>query len=234
MSALSKVHGQGRLGKRFQRGRLQSLTLELARIVIDEAHCCSQMGHDFRPDYKKLSALKQFFPNTPILAVTATLSGKVKDDVLKILQLGKTTPGRSASPYGTVFFSSPLFRPNLFYKVVPKPSNAKKAVQQMADYIVDNHLGENGIVYCLSKKDSADLARGLQDASGGRIKTGVYNADIGDAAKEQIHRQWREGKIHCVCATIAFGLGIDNPNTRYVLHHSLSKSERTTEIVARR
>lgn len=183
------------------------------------------MGHDFRPDYKKLSLLKGYFPQTPILAVTATLSEKVKDDVLKILQMGSTTPGRSAAPHGTVFFSSPLFRPNLFYKVLPKPSNAKKALQQITDYIVEKHLGQNGIVYCLSKKDSSDVALGLEELSKGRIRTGVYNADVGDAEKEQIHREWREGRIHCVCATIAFGLGIDNPNTRYVLHHSLSKSK---------
>ncbi|KAK8846868.1 hypothetical protein IAR55_005958 [Kwoniella newhampshirensis] len=188
----------------------------LRRFVIDEAHCCSQLGHDFRPDYKKLSMLKTLFPRVPIQAVTATLSAKTLPDLLKILRLGPITDGRSAKTTETVFFSAPLFRPNLHYKVISKPSNAKAAIAEMGRWIQAHHDGESGIVYCLSKKDAETVAEELREWSGGGIKTGVYHAGIDDNAKERIHVRWREGKINCICATIAFGLGIDKGDVRYM------------------
>nr|XP_031858167.1 uncharacterized protein CI109_006409 [Kwoniella shandongensis]KAA5525239.1 hypothetical protein CI109_006409 [Kwoniella shandongensis] len=191
---------------------------------LHEAHCCSQLGHDFRPDYKKLSMLKTLFPRVPIQAVTATLSSKTLPDLLKILRLGDITDGRNAKTTGTVFFSAPLFRPNLHYKVLPKPSNAKAAIAEMGKWILEHHDGESGIIYCLSKKDAETVAEELREWSNSGIKTGVYHAGIDDNAKERIHVRWREGKINCICATIAFGLGIDKGDVRYVAHHSMSKS----------
>ncbi|OWZ78617.1 ATP-dependent DNA helicase [Cryptococcus neoformans Bt85] len=205
------------LEKMNQSGRLR-------RFVIDEAHCCSQLGHDFRPDYKKLSMLKTLFPRVPIQAVTATLSSKTLPDLLKILRLGPITDGRSSKTTGTVFFSSPLFRPNLHYKVLPKASNAKTAIAEMGKWIQEKHPGESGIVYCLSKKDAETVAEELREWSNGTIRTGVYHAGIDDNEKETIHVRWREGKVNCICATIAFGLGIDKGDVRYVIHHSMSKS----------
>ncbi|WVO25108.1 uncharacterized protein IAS62_006494 [Cryptococcus decagattii] len=189
---------------------------QLRRFVIDEAHCCSQLGHDFRPDYKKLSMLKTLFPRVPIQAVTATLSSKTLPDLLKILRLGPITDGRSSKTTGTVFFSSPLFRPNLHYKVLPKAPNAKTAIAEMGKWIQDKHPGESGIVYCLSKKDAETVAEELREWSNGDIKTGVYHAGIDDTEKEIIHVRWREGKVNCICATIAFGLGIDKGDVRYM------------------
>ncbi|TYJ53273.1 hypothetical protein B9479_006087 [Cryptococcus floricola] len=205
------------LDKMNQSGRLK-------RFVIDEAHCCSQLGHDFRPDYKQLSMLKTLFPRVPIQAVTATLSSKTLPDLLKILQLPPITDGRSAKSSGTIFFSAPLFRPNLHYKVIPKPSNAKGGIAAIGAWIQEHHPGQSGIVYCLSKKDAENVSDDLRQWSNGGVKTGVYHAGIDDHQKERIHLDWRRGKINCICATIAFGLGIDKGDVRYVIHHSLSKS----------
>ncbi|KAL4073701.1 ATP-dependent DNA helicase [Scleroderma citrinum] len=198
----------------------------LARIVIDEAHCVSQLGHDFRPDYKQLSVLRQFFPHIPILALSATCPPKVLQDVLKILRMKAVVDGTDAPREGTVYFSAPLYRKNLHYSVLPKPSSAKDAIISMVDYILNNHKNESGIVYCLTKKDAESVAESLQRWSNSRIKTGVYHADIADVQKEQLHRQWREGSVQVVCATIggffSFGLGIDKGNVRFVLHHTKS------------
>ncbi|CAE7231975.1 unnamed protein product [Rhizoctonia solani] len=213
----------------------------LARIVIDEAHCVSQLGHDFRPDYKKLSILRQLFPNVPITALSATCPPKVLKDLLMTLRMRQVTDGNStyvsfatwtkstdisldANASDTVYFSAPLYRKNLHYSVLPKPAAAAAAIQVMADYITQNHAGHSGIVYCLSKKDTETVAEGLSSCSKGAIRTGVYHADIGDHEKESLHIRWRNGEVQVVCATIAFGLGIDKSNVRFVLHHSMSKS----------
>ncbi|KIJ63080.1 hypothetical protein HYDPIDRAFT_176149 [Hydnomerulius pinastri MD-312] len=195
---------------------------KLARIVIDEAHCVSQLGHDFRPDYKKLSALRQFFPHVPILALSATCPPKVLQDILKILHMKPVVDGKAAAREGTIYFSAPLYRKNLHYSVLPKPSSAKDVISAMSEYILQNHKNNSGIVYCLTKKDAETVAENLQAVSNGRIRTGVYHADIADAQKEGLHRQWRQGSVQVVCATIAFGLGIDKGNVRFVLHHTKS------------
>lgn len=195
----------------------------LARIVIDEAHCVSQLGHDFRPDYQKLSILRQLFPNVPILALSATCPPNVLKDLLKVLKMDACVDGNNAPAKGTVYFSSPLYRENLHYKVVPKPASSAAVIETMCNYILENHKDETGIVYCLSKKDAETVAAGLVETSNGKIKTGVYHADIPDARKEELHRRWRKGEVKVVCATIAFGLGIDKGDVRFILHHSMSK-----------
>ncbi|KAF8316779.1 ATP-dependent DNA helicase [Clavulina sp. PMI_390] len=197
---------------------------KLARIVLDEAHCVSQLGHDFRPDYKKLSVLKQFFPYVPILALSATCPPKVLADLLKVLRLKPVVDGNAANTSGTVYFSAPLYRKNLHYSVVPKPASGPAVIKAMAEYITQHHPNDSGIVYCLSKKDTETVAQGLLDISEGKIRAGVYHADVNDAQKERLHVKWRTGDIQVVCATIAFGLGIDKSNVRFVLHHSMSKS----------
>ncbi|KAG1731628.1 P-loop containing nucleoside triphosphate hydrolase protein [Suillus paluster] len=194
---------------------------KLARIIIDEAHCASQMGHDFRPDYKKLSVLRQFFPHVPILALSATCPPRVLQDILKILKMKPVVDGKAAPQDGTVYFSAPLYRKNLHYTVLPKPSSAKEVIATMSNYILQNHRDDSGIIYCLAKKDAESVAESIQAVSNGRIKTGVYHANIEDGQKERLHTQWREGKVQVVCATIAFGLGIDKGNVRFVLHHTV-------------
>ncbi|GLB39373.1 putative ATP-dependent DNA helicase [Lyophyllum shimeji] len=197
---------------------------QLARIVIDEAHCVSQLGHDFRPDYQQLHRLRRLFPRVPIMALSATCPPKVLEDLIKTLGLKAVVDGNNADTQGTVYFTAPLYRKNLHYTIVPKPAKGADVVQAMADYIIQHHPDDSGIVYCLSKKDAENVAESLQKLSGNKIKTGVYHADRHDRQKEDLHIAWRRGTVKVVCATIAFGLGIDKGDVRFVLHHSLSKS----------
>ncbi|KAF8488965.1 P-loop containing nucleoside triphosphate hydrolase protein [Russula emetica] len=200
---------------------------KLARIVIDEAHCVSTQGHDYRPDYRELSKLKLLYPNVPILALSATCPPDVLRDLIAVLRLPPPTDGRAAAPHGTVKFTSPLYRKNLHYKVVSKPSSAAQVVKDMVKYILENHRDETGIIYCLSRADSERLANDLDTKSWGQIKTGVYHAAINDKAKEELHDSWHSGKVKVICATVAFGLGIDKKDVRFVIHHSVSKSVET-------
>uniref|UniRef100_D8QE93 ATP-dependent DNA helicase n=1 Tax=Schizophyllum commune (strain H4-8 / FGSC 9210) TaxID=578458 RepID=D8QE93_SCHCM len=192
----------------------------LARIVIDEAHCVSQMGHDFRPDYEKLHVLRSLFPNVPIIALSATCPPQVLKDLTKTLQLKPVINHTKNRDDGTVYFSSPLYRANLHYAVVPKPASADALLDLMKDFILSHHPGASGIIYCRSKQEAESVAEGLRKKSEGRIRTGVYHADKPDNEKENLHVQWRSGRIQVVCATIAFGLGIDKGDVRFVLHHS--------------
>lgn len=196
----------------------------LARIVIDEAHCCSNQGHDFRPDYRKLSVLRKLFPDTRTTCLTATCSPSVLQDVLKILGMPGTTDPTNAQPGKTVFFTAPLHRPNLMYKVVPRPAGTSATFQAICDWILEHHPKDTGIIYCLSKKDTETMASTLRELSEGRIRTDCYHADVDDYEKHSVHVRWREGKIRVVCATIAFGMGIDKPDVRFVLHSGISKS----------
>ncbi|KAI0360318.1 ATP-dependent DNA helicase [Trametes cingulata] len=193
---------------------------KLARFVIDEAHCVSQQGHDFRPDYQKLSALRQIFPKVPILALSATCPPAVLRDLLKTLRMPAPVSGTAATTEGTVLFTAPLYRKNLHYAVVPKPSTGQDSIDAMRDYILARHRNDTGIIYCLSRKDAEFVAKALYEGSERKILTGVYHAEIPDANKEALHTQWRDGKIKVVCATIAFGLGIDKGDVRFVLHHT--------------
>lgn len=111
---------------------------------------------------------------------------------------------------------------NLHYKVVSKPSAKSDTIKAIADYILQHHKDDTGIIYCLSRKEAQEVADDLANITNGQIKTGVYHAEVGDSAKERLHIQWREGKVKVVCATIAFGLGIDKGDVRFVIHHSVS------------
>jgi ATP-dependent DNA helicase Q1 len=96
-------------------------------------------------------------------------------------------------------------------------------IKEMVSYILEHHKGCSGIVYCLSKKDTETVATGLEEMSNGAIKTGVYHSEVGDSAKETLHQRWRKGKVDVVCATIAFGMGIDKGDVRFVIHHSVRR-----------
>lgn len=196
----------------------------LSRIVIDEAHCCSQMGHDFRPDYKKLSILRKIYPGVPFLCLSATLAPRVLEDVKLILGLPAIVDPASSPPDGTVYFTAPLHRPNLHYSVVSRPNATKDANHAITEFILQKHMGQSGIVYTLSRADTQRMADALVELSGGKIKAAVYHADLDDAVKASIHQQWRHGGIQVVVATIAFGMGIDKGDVRFVLHASLGKS----------
>ncbi|KAF9556796.1 ATP-dependent DNA helicase [Agrocybe pediades] len=197
---------------------------KLARVVIDEAHCVSQLGHDFRQDYRELHILRKIYPRVPIMALSATCGPEVLKDLLRILQMSVPVDGNNAPSKGTVYFSSPLYRKNLHYRVLPKPDNSAGHLLEMKNYILEHHPNDSGIIYCFTKKDTATVAEKLKEMSNGRIKTGIYNASITDDEKMRLHVDWREGRVKVVCATIAFGLGIDKGDVRFVLHHSIPKS----------
>ncbi|XP_022863339.1 ATP-dependent DNA helicase Q-like 4A [Olea europaea var. sylvestris] len=179
----------------------------LARIVIDEAHCVSQWGHDFRPDYKGLGILKQKFPTIPVLALTATATISVKEDVVQALGL-----------VNCIVFRQSFNRPNLRYSVVPK---TKKCVEDIDKFIKDNHFDECGIIYCLSRMDCEKVAEKLQEYG---HKAAFYHGSMDSAQRTTIQKQWSKDEINIICATIAFGMGINKPDVRFVIHHSLPKS----------
>ncbi|XP_012944528.2 ATP-dependent DNA helicase Q1 [Aplysia californica] len=182
----------------------------LARLVIDEVHCCSQWGHDFRPDYKFLGIMKRQFPETPILGLTATATTKVLEDVKTILNI----------PHALLFRAS-FNRPNLFYQVLPKPSSQKETMEKILLLISTRFRGMSGIVYCFSRKDSEEVTSDLMSHG---IKAGCYHGDIDAKSRSRVHRMWLSGEIQVVVATVAFGMGIDKPDVRFVIHHSISKS----------
>jgi ATP-dependent DNA helicase Q1 len=183
---------------------------KLERIAIDEVHCCSILGHDFRPDYKYLGTLKTLFPNTPIIGVTATASRKVLLDVQKILNIR-----------GCLIFNSPFNRPNLFYGVLEKPSETEAVYDLLADLLKNRYAGQSGIIYTFSIKDTETLTSELLQRD---CKVRPYHASLEPSQRTSVYQKWMNNEVQAVVATIAFGLGIDKPDCRFVIHHTLSKS----------
>uniref|UniRef100_A0A1A7XSC7 RecQ-like DNA helicase BLM n=2 Tax=Iconisemion striatum TaxID=60296 RepID=A0A1A7XSC7_9TELE len=181
----------------------------LARFVIDEAHCVSQWGHDFRPDYKKLHELRQKFPKVPMMALTATATPRVQKDILS--QLNMTRP---------LVFTMSFNRVNLKYAVLPK--KPKKVDEDCISWIKKHYPRDSGIVYCLSRNDCDAMAESLQRAG---ILALSYHAGLRDGEREHVQSKWiNQDGCQVICATIAFGMGIDKPDVRYVIHASLPKS----------
>lgn len=198
MSKLEKCHHAGRL----------------SLIAIDEAHCCSQWGHDFRPDYKNLGILKTQFPSVPVIALTATATKKVQADLVEMLRIPRY-----------IKFVSTVNRPNLFYMVREKSSVAKIVIDEIAEFIRNSYPNkESGIVYCFSRKECEQVAKELRDRG---IFADHYHADMDATARESVHVRWSANKLQIIVGTVAFGMGINKPDVRFVIHHSLSKSMET-------
>ena len=198
----------GKLEKIYARGGL-------ARIVIDEAHCCATMGHDFRPDYQKLFILRRQFPKAPILAVTATATYQAQHEVRRVL-LGESS---ITEDWKVVRLS--FNRPNLFYSVVEKPEKGAQADALVAEIISEQFAGQSGIVYVFARREAEALSEFLCSKG---IKAAAYHAYISDGAKSNIHQGWKSGRLDVIVATSAFGMGIDKTDVRFVLHHSLPKN----------
>ncbi|RID44756.1 hypothetical protein BRARA_I01528 [Brassica rapa] len=179
----------------------------LARFVIDEAHCVSQWGHDFRPDYQGLGILKKKFPKIPMLALTATATASVKEDVVQALGL-----------VNTVVFRQSFNRPNLWYSVVPKTN---KCLEDIDQFIKKNHFDECGIIYCLSKMDCEKVTETLRKFG---HKAAFYHGSMDPGKRAFVQKKWSKDEINIICATVAFGMGINKPDVRFVIHHSLPKS----------
>jgi ATP-dependent DNA helicase RecQ len=179
---------------------------KIALFAIDEAHCVSQWGHDFRPEYIKLSVLHEQFPDVPRIALTATADPQTRAEIVHRLQLGDAMQ-----------FVSSFDRPNIRYQIVEKANGRK----QLLDFITTEHGGDCGIVYCLSRKKVEETAEFLNENG---IRAMAYHAGM-DYAKRAANqaRFLREENI-VMCATIAFGMGIDKPDVRFVCHLDLPKS----------
>jgi len=174
-------------------------------IAVDEAHCISEWGHNFRPEYRQLSALKQHFPSVPIIALTATAIPAVREDICTQLQLSDVHE-----------YIGSFNRPNLYYQVVPKD----KPVEFILDYI-EQHRDDSGIIYCLSRKETENLAEALVEHG---YMACAYHAGLPDEYRKKVQEVFIKDDVHIICATVAFGMGIDKPDVRYVIHHDLPKS----------
>jgi bloom syndrome protein len=186
---------------------------KLARIVIDEAHCVSQWGHDFRPDYVALGQVRERYPNVPLMALTATATENVKVDVMHNLGMGKCP-----------IFAQSFNRPNLNYEVRSKKGKgkAKEILQDIADLVKKKYKNQSGIIYTLSRKGCEQMAEKLKNEHG--IKAHHYHASMRPDEKAAVQKNWQSGRIQVVVATIAFGMGIDKADVRFVIHHTIPKS----------
>ncbi|XP_012499233.1 PREDICTED: Bloom syndrome protein isoform X2 [Propithecus coquereli] len=181
----------------------------LARFVIDEAHCVSQWGHDFRQDYKRMNMLRQKFPSVPVMALTATANPRVQKDILTQLKIPRPQ-----------VFSMSFNRHNLKYYVLPK--KPKKVAFDCLDWIRKHHPHDSGIIYCLSRRECDTMAGTLQKDG---LAALAYHAGLSDSDRDEVQHKWiNQDGCQVICATVAFGMGIDKPDVRFVIHASLPKS----------
>ena len=193
--------------ERLLTGRFLNLLerTEVALFAIDEAHCVSQWGHDFRPEYRQLALLHQQFPHVPRIALTATADPRTREEIVERLALGQARQ-----------FVSSFDRPNIGYRVMLKHNPRSQLMQ-----FLDGHRGEAGIVYCLSRRKVDDTAASLADAG---IEALPYHAGLDSATRAKHQQRFLREEGVVMVATVAFGMGIDKPDVRFVAHMDLPRS----------
>lgn len=179
---------------------------KISFYAIDEAHCISEWGHDFRPEYRRIRPIINEIGNAPIIALTATATDKVRTDIKKNLGIMDATE-----------FKSSFNRPNLYYEVRPKTKDVDKDIIKF----IKQHPGKSGIIYCLSRKKVEELAEILRAND---IKAQAYHAGLDSALRSQTQDDFLMEQIDVIVATIAFGMGIDKPDVRFVIHYDIPKS----------
>ena len=203
--------------------RIQNLLaqVEVSCITIDEAHCISEWGHDFRPEYRRISEIRQLFPKAVCLALTATATETVRKDIKKTLKLGQNKAYKE--------FISSFNRPNIYLDVISKSGSTNSKLNGIklsrADEItldfIKSHQKESGIIYCFSRKKVDELTTLLQSQGYSALP---YHAGLNDTTRSQNQSDFIKDNVKIMVATLAFGMGINKPNVRYVIHYDLPKS----------
>ncbi len=181
-------------------------SVKISFYAIDEAHCISEWGHDFRPEYRRIRPIVNEIGNAPVIALTATATDKVRTDIKKNLGIVDAKE-----------FKSSFNRPNLYYEVRPKTKDVDKDIIKF----IRQHPGKSGIIYCLSRKKVEELAAILKTND---IKAAAYHAGLDSATRSQTQDDFLMERIDVIVATIAFGMGIDKPDVRFVIHYDIPKS----------
>lgn len=185
-----------------------SRDLPIALFAIDEAHCISQWGHDFRPGYTRLTRIKEVYPHVPVMALTATADRITREDIATQLRL-----------QNPALFIGSFDRPNLSLKVLVNPGKSQRL--NIISALIDRHRTDAGIVYCISRKTAEDTGRQLRERG---YRSAVYHAGLSTDARNEAQERFINGDLQVICATVAFGMGIDKSNIRWVVHNNMPRN----------